>query len=103
MKLGERIHGGPHGESSDIGGLLRQPRLYALTTALSFGGRRRRIYDDLVHQSGTTHGDRVLDVGCGPGHLARRAALAAGPRGQCRGHRPLARGDHPGPPRGTGC
>lgn len=85
MKLGERIHGGMHGDSPDIGGVLRQPRLYALTTAVSFGGRRRRIYDDLVHQSGMTFGDRVLDVGCGPGYLTRRAALVVGPRGSVEG------------------
>jgi ubiquinone/menaquinone biosynthesis C-methylase UbiE len=85
MKLGEGIHGGLHGESRDGGGLLRQPRLYALTTAISFGGRRRRIYDDLVHQSGTSVGDRVLDVGCGPGYLTGRAALAIGPQGAVDG------------------
>lgn len=85
MKLGERMHGGQHGESSDKEGVMRQPRLYALTTALSFGGRRRRIYDDLVRQSGMTFGDRVLDVGCGPGYLARHAALVVGPGGIVEG------------------
>lgn len=85
MRLGERIHGGPHGQAPDGGGLVRQPRLYSFTTAISFGGRRRHIYDDLVKQSGTTVGDRVLDVGCGPGYLARRAALAVGPQGRVEG------------------
>jgi ubiquinone/menaquinone biosynthesis C-methylase UbiE len=85
MGLGQRIHGGLHGQSGRNGGLVRQPRLYEITTAISFGGRRRRIYDDLISLSGATTGDRVLDVGCGPGFLADRVAGVVGPTGRVHG------------------
>jgi ubiquinone/menaquinone biosynthesis C-methylase UbiE len=85
MGLGQRIHGGLHGQSGNNGGLIRQARLYEITTAISFGGRRRRIYDDLIALSGATTGDHVLDVGCGPGFLAGRVASAVGPTGRVDG------------------
>jgi ubiquinone/menaquinone biosynthesis C-methylase UbiE len=85
MRLGQHIHGGLHGQSGNNGGLVRQPRLYEITTAISFGGRRRRIYDGLIALSGPTTGDHVLDVGCGPGFLAGRAASVVGPTGRVDG------------------
>lgn len=77
MKLGHRIHGGRE--------LFDRPRAYEITTAIAFGGRRRRIYDDLIELGGVGLGHRVLDVGCGPGYLARRAGRVVGPSGRVDG------------------
>jgi ubiquinone/menaquinone biosynthesis C-methylase UbiE len=71
------IHGG--------GGAFRHPALYELTAAVIFRGRRRRMYDDLIRLAGITAGDRVLDVGCGPGYLSRRVARVVGPSGRIEG------------------
>src|SRR5262249_22485953 len=67
------------------GKTIRWARLYDLgTTLLSFGraaGLRRRT----VELAEIAAGERVLDVGCGPGRLAIAAAMVAGPAGETRG------------------
>ena len=64
---------------------MENPRRYELKSAILLGGRRRRVYDDLVELSGAAPGDRVLDVGCGAGYLARRMARVVGPSGSVEG------------------
>ncbi|MPZ82377.1 MAG: methyltransferase domain-containing protein [Actinophytocola sp.] len=66
-------------------GILLTPRPYNLMLAVVFGGRRRALDAQLAAASGVSPGDRVLDIGCGPGHLARRLAGIVGPRGHVLG------------------
>ncbi len=54
-------------------------------TSAAFMGQRRAIYARLARDAGITAGDRVLDLGCGPGTLTRAAAALAGPTGQVIG------------------
>jgi SAM-dependent methyltransferase len=49
-------------------------RFYDLSAALLFGGTRRRTYLQLLLAGGVQPGDRVLDIGCGPGFFARMLA-----------------------------
>ena len=58
---------------------------YELTTAIAFGGRRRRVYRRVVALSGARPGDRVLDIGCNGGYLARLLAAAVTPGGHVTG------------------
>jgi ubiquinone/menaquinone biosynthesis C-methylase UbiE len=66
----------PAGHGITIG----TPRFYELSAAVLFRGRGRS-YRTLLIAAGVRPGDRVLDVGCGPGHFARMLARAAGPHG----------------------
>ncbi|MBO0817180.1 MAG: class I SAM-dependent methyltransferase, partial [Actinobacteria bacterium] len=59
-------------------------------TSAAFGGRRRRVYARIVALSGAGAADRVLDIGCGGGYLARLLAAAVGPEGQVTGIDPSA-------------
>jgi ubiquinone/menaquinone biosynthesis C-methylase UbiE len=52
---------------------------------IAFGGRRRPVYRRLVAASGARPGDRVLDIGCNGGYLARLLAAAVAPGGQVAG------------------
>jgi ubiquinone/menaquinone biosynthesis C-methylase UbiE len=70
----------PAGHGITIG----PPRLYDLSTALLFGSRRR-AYGTLLAAGDVKRGDRVLEVGCGPGYLARMLAEAVGPDGSVVG------------------
>src|SRR5215831_15708210 len=70
----------PAGRGITIG----TPRFYDLSAALLFRGRRRS-YRALVAAAGVRRGDRLLDVGCGPGYLARMLAEATGPDGSVVG------------------
>jgi demethylmenaquinone methyltransferase/2-methoxy-6-polyprenyl-1,4-benzoquinol methylase/phosphoethanolamine N-methyltransferase len=65
----------PHTE----GRAIRWARLYDLgTTVLSFG-RLSALYRTVVDLAMVAPGERVLDVGCGPGKLTILAATRAGP------------------------
>ncbi len=99
MTPGRTFHNGPHGHPhhgphghphSGAGGHINNPRRYEYAAAIAFLGQRRRIFDHLIALSGTRHGDRLLDVGCGTGYLARRAARAVGPAGHVVGVDPSA-------------
>jgi ubiquinone/menaquinone biosynthesis C-methylase UbiE len=63
---------------------------YELTSVIAFGGRRRRVYRRIVALSGARPGDRVLDIGCNGGYLARLLAAAVTPGGQVAGIDPSA-------------
>lgn len=58
---------------------------YDWFTATAFLGRRDAIYARLARDAGVTAGDRVLDLGSGPGMLARAALPLATSSGQVIG------------------
>jgi ubiquinone/menaquinone biosynthesis C-methylase UbiE len=64
---------------------IRSPRVYEITSALAFRGRRRKVYDELIAAIAPPPGGHVLDVGCGPGFLAKRLASVVGPAGRVEG------------------
>jgi ubiquinone/menaquinone biosynthesis C-methylase UbiE len=71
----------PHTE----GKMVRWARLYDLgTTILSFG-RLAALHRKIVELAGIRSGERVLDVGCGPGRLAIVAGTAGGRAGETCG------------------
>jgi SAM-dependent methyltransferase len=70
----------PAGHGITIG----TPRLYDLSAAL-LPGSRRRSHRRLLAAGGVRPGDRVLDVGCGPGYFARMLAEEVGPEGSVVG------------------
>ena len=74
----------PSSRPAGHGITIATPRLYDLTAALFFGGRRR-AYRALLAASQARPGDRVLDVGCGTGYFARMLAEAVGPDGSVVG------------------
>ena len=78
-----RAHGGQRRRQA--GTTLDRFRLNGLVTSVAFRGRRGRVYRRIVELSGTGPGDRVLDVGCSSGYLARLLAAAAGPSGSVTG------------------
>lgn len=67
----------PAGHGITIG----TPRFYDLSANLLFFGTRRRSYGRLLAAAGAQPGNRVLDIGCGPGYFARMLARAVGPNG----------------------
>jgi trans-aconitate methyltransferase len=71
----------PAGRGITIG----TPRFYDLSAALPFFGSRRRAYGTLLAAGAVRRGDRVLEVGCGPGYFARMLAEAVGPDGSVVG------------------
>ena len=79
-------HDRPHQE----GERLDRVRLNEIVTHMAFGGRRRRVYTRITALSGARPGDRVLDVGCGGGYLARALAATVGPDGRVTGIDPSA-------------
>jgi ubiquinone/menaquinone biosynthesis C-methylase UbiE len=74
-----------HGGQRRTGTTLDRFRLNGLVTGVAFGGRRGRVYRRIAGLSGAAPGDRVLDVGCSSGYLARFLAAAAGPTGSVTG------------------
>jgi ubiquinone/menaquinone biosynthesis C-methylase UbiE len=58
---------------------------YELTSVIAFGGRRRQVYRRIVALSGARPGDRILDIGCNGGYLARLLSAAVTPGGQVAG------------------
>lgn len=76
-----RLHGGRPGQ----GTTLDHFRLNELVSQVAFGGRRGRVYRQVVSLSGAQPGDAVLDIGSSSGYLARKLADAVGPSGSVRG------------------
>jgi ubiquinone/menaquinone biosynthesis C-methylase UbiE len=76
------LHGRPEGI---VPGVITYARAYELLSVAVFAGSRRRTFGRLVDLAGVTPGDRVLDVGCGPGYLTALAAEAAAPGGSAVG------------------
>jgi ubiquinone/menaquinone biosynthesis C-methylase UbiE len=64
--------------------LIHWARLYDLSTGL-FGRRRRRLHAMVAEDLQLRPGDRVLDVGCGPGRLAMVLADQVSPSGSVDG------------------
>ena len=81
MHLARRLHG----RQRSHGTTLDRFRLNELVSQVAFGGRRGRVYREIVSLSGVRPGDRVLDVGSSSGYLVRKLAVAAGPTGQVTG------------------
>ncbi|XVS60952.1 class I SAM-dependent methyltransferase [Actinosynnema sp. CA-299493] len=82
MKPGQLPHGRPN---ADAPGVIRHAVAYELLSKVVFAGSRRRTFGRLVALAGVRPGDRVLDLGCGPGYLTALAAEAAGPGGSAVG------------------
>jgi ubiquinone/menaquinone biosynthesis C-methylase UbiE len=79
------LHSRPSSRPAGHGVTIGTPRFYDLTTGLLFGGLRRRAYRTLLVACGARPGNRVLDVGCGPGYFARMLAEAVGAEGAAVG------------------
>lgn len=77
------------------GRTIRWARLYDLGTTLLSFGRCSALHRKIVELAAITPGERVLDVGCGPGRLAIVAAARAGSAGESFGPEmiELARGN----------
>jgi ubiquinone/menaquinone biosynthesis C-methylase UbiE len=78
-------HSHPSSRPAGHGITIGTPRFYNLSTALSFGGLRGRTYRTLLAAGQVQRGDRVLDVGSGPGYFARMLAEAVGAEGSVVG------------------
>ena len=64
--------------------VLHWARFYDVATAL-FGRGVAALHRRLLERAAIAPGERVLDVGCGPGRLTLAAAEAAGPNGEVVG------------------
>lgn len=67
------------------GRMVRWARLYDLGTTLLSFGRTSALRRRAVQLAGIAPGERILDVGCGPGRLAILAGTIAGPTGEAYG------------------
>ncbi|MQY12269.1 Ubiquinone/menaquinone biosynthesis C-methyltransferase UbiE [Streptomyces sp. RB5] len=75
----------PFTETRAEGLLITRARQYNALVALMFGGRRGALDRRLAAATGAAPGERVVDIGCGPGHLARRLAARVAPDGDVLG------------------
>ncbi len=76
-----RLHGGKR----PSGATIDRFRLNEVVSQVAFGGRRNRVYRQIVALAGVRPGHSVLDVGCSGGYLASKLAVAAGPAGHVTG------------------
>ncbi|HVH65100.1 MAG TPA: class I SAM-dependent methyltransferase [Candidatus Acidoferrum sp.] len=83
MKESKLFH--PSSRPAGHGITIGTPRLYDFSAELLFLGARRRSYRKLLEAADVQRGDRVLDVGCGPGYFTRMLAEATGPSGSTVG------------------
>jgi ubiquinone/menaquinone biosynthesis C-methylase UbiE len=67
------------------GKTIRWARLYDLGTTLLYFGQLAALHRTIVDLAGIRPGERILDVGCGPGRLAIVAGTAAAPGGETCG------------------
>lgn len=67
------------------GRTIRWARLYDVGTTLLSFGRASALRRRTVELASIGPGERILDVGCGPGRLAILAGNIAGPAGEIRG------------------
>jgi ubiquinone/menaquinone biosynthesis C-methylase UbiE len=67
--------------TSTRGHTLGAPRAYDAFVSFFFLGRRRAAFESLIRVAGVKSGQRVLDVGCGTGYLARLLAKVVGAHG----------------------
>jgi ubiquinone/menaquinone biosynthesis C-methylase UbiE len=67
------------------GELIDHARIYDGFSNVFFLGRRRRVYRRIATLSGAQPGDRVLDIGCNGGYLARIFADVVAPGGRVTG------------------
>jgi ubiquinone/menaquinone biosynthesis C-methylase UbiE len=74
-----------HAGQRSKGTTIEHFRLNEVVSQVAFGGRRSRVYRQIVSLAGVQHGDSVLDVGSSSGYLARKLASAAGPAGRVTG------------------
>jgi ubiquinone/menaquinone biosynthesis C-methylase UbiE len=77
----KRLHTRQRGKGTTIDHF----RLNKLVSQIAFGGRRGRVYQQIVSLAGVRPGDSVLDVGSSSGYLARKLAAATGPAGHVTG------------------
>ena len=70
---------------STEGRAVHWARLYDVGTRLLSFGRLSVLHRRIIELAGIAPGERVLDVGCGPGRLAIRAARVVGPSGEACG------------------
>jgi ubiquinone/menaquinone biosynthesis C-methylase UbiE len=77
----KRLHARQRGKGTTIDRF----RLNEVVSQIAFGGRRSRVYQQIVSLSGVRPGDSVLDVGSSSGYLARKLAAATGPTGHVTG------------------
>lgn len=75
----------PFIQTRDEGLLITGARRYEAMLVVLFGGRRGALDRRLARASGVMPGERVMDVGCGPGRLTRRLAAQTGPQGEVTG------------------
>jgi ubiquinone/menaquinone biosynthesis C-methylase UbiE len=79
----QRIMQSRHSHSE--GETIERVRMYETLSKIAFLGRRRRVFARIVALSGARPGDRVLDIGCGGGYLARLLAAAVTLNGRVTG------------------
>ncbi len=82
-----RLHSGRRATGTTIDRF----RLNEVVSQVAFGGRRGRVYREIVSLAGVRPGDSVLDVGCGGGYLARKLAAVARAAGHVTGLDPSER------------